>query len=68
VEFVPVGNALSFDGLNNYLIPSNAALTLPTNEITIKIWERVETVRDQFSFILCSMPAAHIRASNSISI
>jgi hypothetical protein len=52
VEFVPAGYALSLDGVNDYLILSNAALTLPTNEITIEFWEHVDTVRNQFSFIL----------------
>jgi len=52
VEFVPAGNAVTFDGVNDFLVLSNAGLSLPTNEITIEFWERVETVRDQFSFIL----------------
>jgi len=52
VEFVPAGYALTFDGVDDFLILSNAALSLPTNEITIEYWERVETLRDQFSFIL----------------
>jgi len=52
VEFVAAGYALTFDGVNDFLILSNAGLTLPTNEITVEFWERVETVRDQFTFVL----------------
>ncbi|HWY74951.1 MAG TPA: LamG domain-containing protein, partial [Verrucomicrobiae bacterium] len=53
VEFVDTaGYSVSFDGLTGYLMLSNAALSLPTNEVTVEYWERVATVRDQFSFIL----------------
>jgi hypothetical protein len=52
VEFVPAGNSVAFDGVSNYLILSNAAASLPTNEITVEFWARVDTVRDQFAFVL----------------
>jgi hypothetical protein len=53
VEFADTaGNSVSFDGATGFLILSNAALNLPTNEITVEFWERVAMVRDQFSFIL----------------
>jgi hypothetical protein len=53
VEFADTaGNSVSFDGVSGFLILSNAALTLPTNEITVEYWERVAMVRNQFSFIL----------------
>ena len=52
VEFVPAGNSVSFDGVSSYLILSNAAASLPTNEITVEFWTLVDSVRDQFSFVL----------------
>jgi len=53
VEFAATaGYSVSFDGVNGFLILSNAALSLPTNEVTVEFWERVASVRDQFSFIL----------------
>jgi len=53
VEYAPAaGTSVVFDGVNDFLILSNAGLSLPTNEITVEFWERVETVRDQFTFIL----------------
>jgi len=53
VEFADTaGNSVSFDGATGFLILSNAALSLPTDEITVEFWERVAMVRDQFSFIL----------------
>jgi subtilisin family serine protease len=53
VEFAAAaGYSVSFDGATGFLILSNAALNLPTNEITVEFWERVAGVRDQFSFIL----------------
>jgi CubicO group peptidase (beta-lactamase class C family) len=52
VEFIPAGNSVSFDGVSSYLILSNAAASLPTNEITVEFWTRVDTVRNQFSFVL----------------
>jgi hypothetical protein len=53
VEFADTaGNSVSFDGVSGFLILSNAALSLPTNEITVEYWERVAMVRNQFSFIL----------------
>jgi hypothetical protein len=52
VEFIPAGNSVVFDGVSSYLILSNAAASLPTNEITVEFWTLVDTVRDQFSFIL----------------
>jgi hypothetical protein len=53
VEFADTaGYSVSFDGATGFLILSNAALSLPTNEITVEFWERVAMARDQFSFIL----------------
>jgi hypothetical protein len=53
VEFANTGgSSIAFDGSTGFLILSNAALSLPTNEVTIEYWERVASVKDQFSFIL----------------
>jgi subtilisin family serine protease len=53
VEFAATGGySVSFDGATGFLILSNAAMSLPTNEITVEFWERVAMARDQFSFIL----------------
>ena len=48
----PSGYALYFDGVDDFMIVSNAGLSLPTGEVTVEFWQRVYEQRDQFTFIL----------------
>ena len=51
---LPAGSALCFDGVSAALQVPNAALSMPTDEITMEFWERAYEVRQQSPFVLSS--------------
>jgi autotransporter-associated beta strand protein len=50
--FVPgvVGQAFSFDGVDDQVIIPGFCNLLPTNEVTVEFWQKVGSVRSQFNF------------------
>ncbi len=45
-------NALSFDGTNDFVVVTNFGSAVPTNEVTVEFWQRVQQVKVQATFSL----------------
>lgn len=48
----PFGNAITFDGTNEYVNIPNFGNIIPTNEITVEFWANTSLAADQSAFIL----------------
>jgi len=46
------GAALQFDGVDDFVRIANFGLVMPTNEVTVEFWLKVETVKNQVAFTL----------------
>ena len=46
------GNALSFDGTNDYVVVTNFGWAVPTNEVTVEFWQQVHQAKGQSTFSL----------------
>jgi hypothetical protein len=46
------GNALSFDGTNDFLVVSNVASVVPTSQVTVEFWQRAHQATNQVTFSL----------------
>ena len=46
------GNALSFDGVDDYVVITNFGAAVSTNEVTVEFWQRVRSVAKQSTFSL----------------
>jgi hypothetical protein len=64
-------NALSFDGVNDYVSIPGFGASAPTTEITIEFWQQVSAVRQQLTFNLSPFQdnnriSAHVPFSDGV--
>jgi hypothetical protein len=48
----PFGNAISFNGTNQYIAVTNFGSIIPTNEVTVEFWANTSLTTGQSAFIL----------------